>query len=178
MKLFKKLLFELITVFLGVILALYFDNLNENRLQQATINGLMNKIELGTQKNIEALHMQLAQNQKVLDSLIYYKDDPTMSLAAIKSNAKGVRYIQFDMAAWNVLKSSELLVDVDYEVISLLYLLDESISNSETIKVIYALPEQESKRKYVDGLADYIGEIKHRTVLSQEIQKLLVNRKK
>lgn len=128
---------------------------------------------MGTIKNIENLNKQLEQNQKVLDSIIYYQDEPSMSIRDIKSKTGGIRYIQFDLAAWSVLKGSELLVDVDYELVSLLYLLNESIDNSETLSTPNHLSSRETKEEYISELSDYIVEIKHRLVLSFQIQEML-----
>ncbi len=69
MKPLKKILLELVPVFLGVILALFFNNINESRIERKKIAGLLTKVELGTEKNIQNLNMQLQQNQKVMDSL-------------------------------------------------------------------------------------------------------------
>lgn len=178
MKSLKKILLELVPVFLGVILALYFNNINEKRIERKKIAGLLTKIELGTAKNIQNLNMQLRQNQKVMDSLTYYQADTNLRIGDIITKAGGVRYIQFDLAAWNVLKGSELLVDVDYDLASLLYLLNESIADAGTIPIPFKASDQEAKEETIVDLSDYIGSIKHRIYLSEEIQKLLVERKK
>lgn len=57
MKLFKKILFELVFVFLGVIFVLFFNNINENRIERKKIVGLLIKIELGIEKNIWNFNM-------------------------------------------------------------------------------------------------------------------------
>lgn len=177
LKRLKKPVLEFIPVFLGVVLALFFNNLNENRLARGKINGLMDKIALGNEKNIENLNMQLTQNQKVLDSMIYYRNNPEVSLGNILSRSRGIRYIQFDLAAWNVLKSSELLVDVDYDLTSLLYLLNESIIyDASTINIRGNASDIETKDAVISTLSDYLVSIKHRIVLSNQIQKLLKSR--
>ena len=176
MKGLKKLLIEFVPVFLGVILALLFNNLNEKRAQRHKIDGLLEKIALGTEKNIENLTIQLAQNQRVMDSAIYYLDDQKMSISDIRSNARGIRYIQFDLAAWSVLKSSELLVDVDYELVSLLYLLNEHIDNSNEVKSPGHAADRKTKEQFISDLSDYLLEIKHRIYLSNKIKELLVER--
>ncbi|MEO1654989.1 MAG: hypothetical protein AAFU64_15685, partial [Bacteroidota bacterium] len=59
---------------------------------------------------------------------------------------------------------------------SLLYLLNESIDDSETILI----PDLETapiiKREIIADLNDYISAIQHRILLSQEIQKRLKER--
>ncbi|MEM9679931.1 MAG: hypothetical protein AAF901_06375 [Bacteroidota bacterium] len=178
MKTLKKLLQELLLIFLGVILALFFNNVQENRTDRAKINGLLSKIELGTEKNIQSLNMQLNQNQKVMDSLTYYLEDTTLRVGDILELAGGIRYIQFDLAAWNVLKSSELLIDVDYDLTSLLYLLNESIiADASTLNWVNNTVGKEDKEDLISTISDYIVSIKHRLVLSQEIQKLLKEQK-
>ena len=176
MKSLKKILLELVPVFLGVIHSLFFNNINENRIERKKIAGLLTKIELGTEKNIRNLNMQLQQNQKVVDSLTYYQADTSLRIGDILTKAGGVRYIQFDLAAWNVLKGSELLVDVDYDLASLLYLLNESITDAGTIPIPFKASDQEAKEETIVDLSDYIGSIKHRIFLSEEIQKLLRKR--
>ncbi|GEM_PF-3189967 len=173
----KKPVLEFIPVFLGVVLALFFNNLNENRIAKGKINGLMDKIALGNEKNIQNLNMQLAQNQKVLDSMMYYRDNAEVSIGKVLSKARGIRYIQFDLAAWNVLKSSELLVDVDYDLTSLLYLLNESIIyDANTIDIPGNALDQETKDAVISTLSDYLVSIKHRIVLAERIRELLDKR--
>lgn len=170
----KKPLLELIPVFLGVLLALFFTNLNENRIDRNKINALLSKIALGNEKNIESLKIQLERNQMVLDSMTHYRDNSEISIAQIIDNTRGIRYIQFDLAAWNVLKSSELLIDVDYDLTSLLYLLNESIIyDANTISFSAESTDQKEKEKVITALSDYIVSIKHRQFLCDEIQKLL-----
>ncbi len=176
MRSLKKSIREFFPVFLGVILALFFNNINESRIEKAKINGLLEKIELGTAKNLENLDKQLRQNQKILDSMVYYQDDSNLSIGDVKAKTGGVRYIQFDLAAWNVLNSSELLVDVNYELVSFLYLLSESIDNSETLDIANNLSTKEAKEEFISNLSDYLVDIKHRIYLSNKIQELLRER--
>ena len=173
MKGFKKQLLDFIPVFLGVVLALFFNNINEDRVQQNQIEGLLEKIALGTEKNIENLTIQLNQNQRVMDTALLYLDDPEVSIGMIRSRARGIRYIQFDLAAWNVLKSSELLVDVDYELVSMLYLLNEHINNSNEIESQGDATDKATKEAFVSDLSDYLLEIKHQLFLSEKIKDLL-----
>ena len=174
LKAIKKPILEFIPVFLGVILALFFNNLNESRIDRKKIDGLLDKIALGTEKNIQNLDIQLEQNRKVLDSMMFYRDDPDMRISDILNRSRGIRYIQFDLAAWSVLKNSELLVDVDYDLVSLLYLLNESIIyDSQTISTPDNATDTDAKDELISTLGDYIGSIEHRKVLSIEIQKLL-----
>lgn len=107
-----------------------------------------------------------------MDSLEFYKEDTSLRIGDIQSRAGGIRYIQFDLAAWSVLKSSELLVDVDYELVSLLYLLDEHIAASETLEHNNA-SDLQSKEEFISDLSDYLLEIEHRIFLSEKIRKLL-----
>ena len=178
MKSLKKSLLEFIPVFLGVVLALFFNNINESRIEKNKINGLLTKIELGTEKKLKNLNIQLAQNQKVIDSLTYYLEDSDKRITDILSKARGIRYIQFDLAAWSVLKSSELLVDVDYELVSLLYLLNESIDNSETIDNPSLAFDRDTKSKVISDLDDYLVEINYRIDLCKRIQEILASRNK
>ncbi|MEM1259855.1 MAG: hypothetical protein AAGH81_15105 [Bacteroidota bacterium] len=174
LKFLKGPLFNLLPVFLGVILALYFENLNESRTDKNKINALLSKIELGTQKNIENLEFQLNQNQKVRDALQSHLSDSKTRIGDIVGNAGGIRYIQFDLAAWNVLKNSELLVDVDYDIVSLLYLLNESIIyDSGTIKFSDVTTKKEVKEEVVSSLEDYLISINYRLSLCNQIKNLL-----
>ena len=173
MKKLKKPILEFIPVFLGVILALLFNNINEGRIQRNKIDGLLEKIELGMIKNSQSLNKQLDQNQRVVDSLKYYQNEDDLRITDILNRSQGIRYIQFDLAAWNVLKSSELLVEVDYEIVSLLYLLNESIDNEEDIDFPSVARDAETKELLIGNLEDYNSSTRHRLVLTQRIQKLL-----
>ena len=174
---FRKAVLEFIPVFLGVILALFFDNLNESRLDQKKINGLLVKIELGTEKNIENLELQLSRNQQVIDSLTHYQQDNSLRIGDILSRTKGIRHIQFDLAAWSVLKSSELLVDVDYELVSYLYLLSESISQSADLTIKYNATDPEAKEELISDLDDYLVAINDQKYMSEQILKILKAKK-
>lgn len=175
MKAFKKQILDFIPVFLGVILALFFNNINERKSQNTKIEGLLEKIALGTDKNLAYLNIQMEKNQRLMDSLVFYQKEKSLSIGDIQSRAGGIRYIQFDLAAWNVLKSSELLVDVDYELVSLLYLLEENIDASETLTHNNGYDE-ESKEQYISQLSDYLLETEHRIILSRQIRDLLDKR--
>ena len=174
MKKLKKGVLEFIPVFLGVVLALFLNILNENRIDRNKIDGLLDKIALGTEKNIENLKMQLSRNQRAVDSLTFYMNNTDMRITDILSRSGGIRYIQFDLAAWNVLKSSELLIDVDYDRVSLLYLLDESIvADSNTIPHPFHATDRAAKEEFVSDISDYMNSTEYRLYLCEEIQKLL-----
>ena len=68
----KKPILDLIPVFLGVVLALYFENLNENRIEENKIDGLLKKIAQGTEKNIKNLEFQLNQRLVSLRTLLIF----------------------------------------------------------------------------------------------------------
>ena len=176
-KRFRKAIQEFIPVFLGVVLALFFENLNEARIDQNKINGLLDKIELGTEKNIESLNLQLERNQMVIDSLKAYQFDTGKRIGDVLSLTKGIRHIQFDLAAWNVLKSSELLVDVDYDLVSYLYLLSESVAQSTDLAVNYNSPEPAIKEELISDMEDYMVTINDHKYMSEQILKLLKEKK-
>ncbi len=173
---FRKAILEFIPVFLGVVLALFFENLNEARIDRNKINGLLDKIELGTQKNIENLELQLERNQMVIDSLKAYQYDTEKRIGDVLSVTKGIRHIQFDLAAWNVLKSSELLVDVDYNLVSYLYLLSESVSQPENLAIAYSSSESDRKEELISDLEDYMVAIDYQKYMSEQILEILKDR--
>ena len=173
---FRKAILEFIPVFLGVVLALFFENLNEARIDRNKINGLLDKIELGTQKNIENLELQLERNQMVIDSLKAYQYDAEKRIGDVLSVTKGIRHIQFDLAAWNVLKSSELLVDVDYNLVSYLYLLSESVSQPENLAIAYSSSESDRKEELISDLEDYMVAIDYQKYMSEQILEILKDR--
>lgn len=174
---FRKAIMEFIPVFLGVILALFFENLNEARIDRNKIDGLLDKIELGTEKNIENLQLQLERNQMVIDSLKAYHYDTKKRIGDVLSLTKGIRHIQFDLAAWNVLKSSELLVDVDYDLASYLYLLSESVAQSTDLVINYNSPDPATKEELISDLEDYMVTINDHKFMSEQILKLLKEKK-
>ena len=120
-----KITFDFVPVFAGVIIALILNNIKEHRDDKKFLQNILDKIEANAEYNIYNLEDMLKKNRKLSDSLLFYADDKSIDISDILSKTGGMDIFPLDFSAWNVLKASPLVTDVEYEIVSKLYLLEE-----------------------------------------------------
>ena len=68
-------------------------------------------------------------------------------------------------------------MDVDYDLVSYLYLLSESVAQSTDLAVNYNSPEPAIKEELISDMEDYMVTINDHKYMSEQILKLLKEKK-
>ena len=177
----RKLLFDFMPVFAGVIIALFLNNIKTRIDNHKFLKEIMVNIESATVDNIEVLQKQLIQNRTVADTLFKYIEDKNVNLGEVfmKIGGKGLDIQPLDFSTWNVLKTSPLLTDVDLKLSSLQYKVEETYRMSSEVILTnistldFNSRDRDEKRRIYVSIATYNSYCDDQLNLFNDIQKIV-----
>lgn len=115
---------EMIPVIVGILIALFIDNWNENRKDQqyielvyATINGELKETNSELSENIPV-------HRELIDSLKFYATDTTVNVVDIVLKTKGIHLPTIKMTAWKSVSSAKIDL-MDYKKVIQLSTIEE-----------------------------------------------------
>jgi len=101
-----KWLFEIIPVFIGVILALYFSNLKEENEHIKFVEQLKNSIILEIEGDINDIDSLSSGERSAMDSLMFYASNDTMRVYDILSKTGVIGFPSLEFSTWSIIQSS------------------------------------------------------------------------
>lgn len=121
----KKLFYEFIAAFMGVLIAMGLSNWQENREENDFIKRSITSIYKDNLKNIESVQRQIDELETHIDTFNYYKKDEKHTLLDLinKNEHLILQSMQFD--GWEMLERSNLVYKLDYKVASKLFNLND-----------------------------------------------------
>ncbi|MCI5082353.1 MAG: DUF6090 family protein [Saprospiraceae bacterium] len=123
-KTISKLVFEMIPVILGILIALFINNWKEVAANQRFVNRVLRSIEQEVQQNIGSLDTVLRKQENLLDTLQHYMEDETVTLSSIIIRAGGLKVPRIQNVSWKSFLNTKIEL-IDFETISLLSSIDE-----------------------------------------------------
>ncbi len=154
-----KLFFtEIITVIIGILIALFINNWNEDRKERKYIDTIFTSITKELEDTHDDVIATLSQQKSNIDTLDFYMNDETVSLKDIVIKTNGVNIPTVKLHSWNAISNSKIEL-VNYERIA-------ALSNIE----------QQSKIliSKTDRMGDFLyANINETTTDKKEIMKML-----
>lgn len=152
---FKKILSsgfrEMIPIILGILIALFVNNWNENRVNRNFVNEVLTSIESELIENKTEFEMVLPQHYKLTDTLNYYIADSTITLTDLFNKLSGFRLVSVKNTAWKSFINANMS-SVDFKVISKLTDIEEdkktmNIQIQKVMDVYYNINEVSNRRQ-------------------------------
>ena len=112
-----KFLYDMVPVTLGILLALFINNWNENRKDQAFLDRVQSSIQQELSDNAEDLEEMVVRHQRLIDTTQQYLENDTVSVFDIFAITSGFQIPSVKLTSWQALKSSRVEL-VDYQLIS------------------------------------------------------------
>ncbi|MEO1712469.1 MAG: hypothetical protein AAFU60_03955 [Bacteroidota bacterium] len=122
-----KFLYDMVPVTVGILLALFINNWNETRKDQAFLDRVLASIEQELTDNAEDLEDMVFRHQRLIDTTRHYLENDTVSVFDVFAYTSGFQIPSVKLTSWQALKSSRVEL-VDYELIS-------SMTDLEEIKI-------------------------------------------
>jgi len=128
---------EIIPVVIGILIALYINNWNENRKDEKYINQItlsMNKELIETK---EAIINQISVQKSFIDTLNYYSKDNKIALADLIKKTNGIHMPTIKINSWKAISNSKIEL-LQYDKISILANIEEQkdILRTKSIKMM------------------------------------------
>lgn len=124
MKYLKSFGKEIIPVIIGILIALFINNWNEERKEKAYLNKILGSIELELEETQEDIEEQMITQNSLVDTLIVYLEDETVSLQGIMMKTNGVDVPKIRIHSWKALANSKIEL-IDYKSLSSLADIEE-----------------------------------------------------
>jgi hypothetical protein len=136
----RKVLTEMISVILGILIALLIGNWKDKKDDKRFVKKILNSVSLELSDNKAELEKIIMEHKLFVDTLNIYIKSKDMPLGTLLSKSSGFRMVNISNTSWKTFLNANMEL-VDYEHISLLTGIDESKQNL---------------RDQVDKLADLI----------------------
>ncbi|TDT45618.1 hypothetical protein CLV90_2708 [Maribacter spongiicola] len=96
---------EILTIIVGILIALYINNWNENRKDANYINKIFVSIDKELIESNDDIKKKMPQQQTLIDTLGFYKKNDTISIFDVMMKVNGVQIPQIRISSWKAISS-------------------------------------------------------------------------
>ncbi len=121
---FKTFVKDIIPVLLGVLIALWIDNWNEERKDRKYIDNFYISLVKEFKDTDKEITEKIPYQRALVDSLDFYSNNETLSLLVVIEKAGGVNGPRIKLNYWNALSNSKIEL-VEYDKLSILTDIEE-----------------------------------------------------
>lgn len=115
---------EIIPVIAGILIALFIDNWNSERKDEAYINQVFSTINSELRESKEDIIITIPQQKSLIDSLQFYSDNKNVKVLDIVMKSKGIYIPKVKINAWKSVASTKIDL-IDYKKVALLSNIEE-----------------------------------------------------
>lgn len=123
-KIIEAFIKEIVPIVIGILIALYINNWNEDRKDQNYIDRISASITKELIETNTDINEKLEKQKMLIDTLDFYMNDETMSLDKVINKAQGIYIPSIKLNSWKALASSKIEL-MDYEELSTLADIEE-----------------------------------------------------
>ncbi len=128
MKRLSQLISEIIPVIIGILIALYINNWNENRKDQKYLNQIFHSIGKELEESIIEIEEVVPKQLASIDTLENYLNNEEVSLYEIVIRGNGIHYPRIKTNSWNAIAKTKIEL-MEYEKLSALADIEERKEN-------------------------------------------------
>ena len=115
---------EILTIIVGILIALYINNWNEDRKDAKYMNKIFVSMEKELKETNEDIKKKMPQQQTLIDTLEFYKKNDTISIFDVMMKVNGVQIPQIRISSWKAISSSKIEL-LEYDRVSALVNIEE-----------------------------------------------------
>jgi hypothetical protein len=128
MKHLSQLVKETIPVIIGILIALFINNWNEDRKDQKYLDQIFSSIDKELKESSAEIKRVVPKQQAALDTLETYLDNDEISLYGIMMRGNGIHIPRIKTNSWNSISSSRIEL-IEYGQLSALADIEERKEN-------------------------------------------------
>ncbi|MFK8057987.1 MAG: hypothetical protein AB8F78_17805 [Saprospiraceae bacterium] len=141
-KTIKDFIKEIVPIVVGILVALYINNWNEERKDQNYIDRISTSLNKELSESNDDITEKLVQQRTLIDSLDFYLSDDKVSIEDVTRKAKGVYIPTIKMHSWKAISNSKIEL-MEYEKVSTLADIEEQksllrLKSEKLLDFIYA----------------------------------------
>ena len=123
-KIIKAFFKEIVPIIVGILIALYINNWNEDRKDKNYIDQISTSIQNELTESHKDIDKKLVQQKTLIDSLNFYLNDNQVALDEIINKARGIYIPKIRINSWKAISNSKIEL-MDYEKVSTLADIEE-----------------------------------------------------
>ena len=120
----KYLIKEIIPVTIGILIALYINNWNENRKNTNYINQISSSIDKELNETNEDIIDHIEIQKSLIDTLDFYEKNTKISILIAVKKAKGIHMPKIKINSWKAISNTKIEL-MSYEKVSALANIEE-----------------------------------------------------
>jgi len=120
----KYLIKEIIPVTIGILIALYINNWNENRKNTNYINQISSSIDKELNETNEDIIDHIQIQKSLIDTLDFYEKNTKISILIAVKKAKGIHMPKIKINSWKAISNTKIEL-MSYEKVSALANIEE-----------------------------------------------------
>ncbi|TMM57157.1 hypothetical protein FEE95_11740 [Maribacter algarum] len=124
----KQFIREIISVIIGILIALFINNWNQDRKDRAYLNQIFSSIEKELEESLADIARVIPKQLTSVDSIQRYLNDEEVSIYNIITKSNGVHGPSIKTNSWNAIANSKIEL-VAYEKLSALADIQERKEN-------------------------------------------------
>jgi len=141
--------FEFVPVFIGVVLAIYFSNLKEEKDSIKFVEKLKVSIITEIDGDITDIDTSLVGEVMAMDTLLFYAENDSMSIYSVLSKTGVISFPSLEFSTWEIIQSSGNAFVLDTELLKEMVSMDIMI-NKHHIHSVNTLTDYFLKNMYKD----------------------------
>ncbi|WP_405414166.1 hypothetical protein [Maribacter sp. Asnod1-A12] len=118
---------EILTIIVGILIALFINNWNEDRKDAKYMNQIFISMDMELKETNEDIKKKILQQQTLIDTLELYKKNNTISIFNVMMKVNGVQIPQIRISSWKAISSSKIEL-LEYDRVSTLVNIEEKRS--------------------------------------------------
>ncbi|MDO6472409.1 hypothetical protein [Maribacter sp. 1_MG-2023] len=115
---------EILTIIVGILIALFINNWNEDQKDTKYMNKIFESMEKELKETNEDIKKKIPQQQTLIDTLGFYKKNDTISIFDVMMKVNGVQIPQIRISSWKAISSSKIEL-LEYDRVSALVNIEE-----------------------------------------------------
>ncbi|MEP2057233.1 hypothetical protein [Maribacter litoralis] len=115
---------EILTIIVGILIALYINNWNEDRKDAKYMNKIFVSMDKELKETNEDIKKRIPQQQTLIDTLEFYKKNDTISIFDVMMKVNGVQIPQIRISSWKAISNSKIEL-LEYDRVSALANIEE-----------------------------------------------------
>jgi hypothetical protein len=121
---FKAFFKEIVPIIIGILIAIYINNWNEDRKDKNYINRISASINKELTETNNDIIDKLAIQERLIDTLDFYKKNSETSIIDIMMKVNGVSVPSIKISSWKAISNSKIEL-MEYDKISSLSNIEE-----------------------------------------------------
>ena len=126
----KQLLREIVSVILGILIALGVNNWNEERKEKKYLNQIQSSIQKELQESVEEIKASIPKQEVLINNLGRYLNDESKSIFEIMSASNGLQKPSIKNNSWRAIANSKIEL-IEFQKLSDLSEIDQSKEDLE-----------------------------------------------